>query len=225
MEKIGDIILFWFLAILIAIVINFFATLVLCFSGIDPDISAFPVVGTLSTTLFFYFPLFILNIFYLKMKKNIPVKQIGNRVGLKIPSIKDVGLALIFIPLSLFVTFLFLYIFYTIPALSSRVTFPSFENFHLLSTIHIINIGFCAFVEEFMFRGVIQKSLEENMKIRNAILFASVLFSLFHLNLFYALSVFPLAILISVLYWVTDHNLTSTTIMHAIYNVIAISFV
>lgn len=80
-----------------------------------------------------------------------------------------------------------------------------------------------AFVEESIFRGFLQKSLETHQDVTRAVIYASLAWTIIHGVLYWAIQIFLLGILLGILAWRASSILPSV-IGHAINNTLALIF-
>jgi len=80
-----------------------------------------------------------------------------------------------------------------------------------------------AFVEESIIRGFLQKSLETHREVTQAVIYASLAWTIIHGVLYWAIQIFLLGILLGILAWRANSILPSV-IGHAINNTFALVF-
>ncbi|OHD12878.1 MAG: hypothetical protein A2Y34_13115 [Spirochaetes bacterium GWC1_27_15] len=88
--------------------------------------------------------------------------------------------------------------------------------------LSIITIGILpAFIEEFLFRGLIQKNLSKKYGNTKAIIITSIMFALFHLNPTVILSIFLLSLMLGYVYSKTN-KIIYPIILHFFNNIIVV---
>lgn len=128
------------------------------------------------------------------------------------------------LPLALLASVIMGMIEYHIIEPSALIPTWTVPNVLLLS---IVMIGFVGFVEEALFRGVVQRAFESRFGIVPGLLIASVLFGLLHsgygapVEIVFASSV---GLIYGVIYYYTD-SLGLITVMHGVLNIVLFGFV
>lgn len=81
-----------------------------------------------------------------------------------------------------------------------------------------------AFSEEFLFRGFLQKSLENKGDVTRAVLLTSITWALIHQNPYWAIQIFIVGIIIGFVAW-RANSIYPSMIVHGIYNLIGVLIV
>jgi membrane protease YdiL (CAAX protease family) len=118
---------------------------------------------------------------------------------------------------------------YIISPLINLIEFPFFIN--SLNSINqntesiIFNFSFAILclaplIEEFIFRGIIQKNLQSKISVRKAIVITSILFGIVHLNPWQFISAFTISLFIGWVYYRTN-NIVNCILIHFFNNAIS----
>lgn len=81
-----------------------------------------------------------------------------------------------------------------------------------------------AFIEEFLFRGVIQKNLSKKYGAKTALIISSICFAVVHLNPTVIVPIFLLSLMLGYVY-IKTNNLIYSILIHFVNNVIAVLIV
>lgn len=105
-------------------------------------------------------------------------------------------------------------------ALAAALKMETISDFVIIifSTVVI-----AAVVEEMLFRGFIQTSLEHHSDVTKAVMSTAVLFVVFHFNPWWSIQMMIIAIILGVLAWKSD-SIIPTIIMHGVNNSMALVF-
>jgi len=90
----------------------------------------------------------------------------------------------------------------------------------LFSAISIVG----PLTEEMMFRGFFMQSLEKNLKnINSAVIYTALAFTIFHFNIYWALSIFLSGFFLSFISWKTN-SIWPAFVVHALNNSLSLAF-
>lgn len=142
-----------------------------------------------------------------------------NLSAVKFPTIRDVGRALLFLPAILAGAAVLASIEYAIIDPASLIDTWNLNQILLLTFVMIVFVGF---VEELVFRGILQRTIEAHAGRITAILVSSVIFGAMHASLQLPREIgfgIGIGVLFALLYDWTD-NLIIVTLIHGIQNVL-----
>ncbi|MFQ6618238.1 MAG: lysostaphin resistance A-like protein [Fidelibacterota bacterium] len=80
-----------------------------------------------------------------------------------------------------------------------------------------------SFIEEMLFRGFLQKTLENYYEITKAVLLASIIFALIHLNIWWIIQIYLLSVLLGYMAYRSD-SIVPGSIVHIVNNGLAVYF-
>jgi membrane protease YdiL (CAAX protease family) len=115
-------------------------------------------------------------------------------------------------------------IFYPLPDwLSEQMEPLKAENTFELILIIIGAVFVAAIAEEGLFRGFLQYSLEKRGDITRAVILSSLSWTMIHMNLYWAIQLFLMGIVIGFMAWRTN-SIIPAIIIHGVNNLVAVLF-
>lgn len=103
-------------------------------------------------------------------------------------------------------------------ALEETVSFQSMNEFIPLFIAAVIMAGI---IEEMLFRGILLRTLESRMDVTNAVIISALLFTVIHMNPWWAVQILILGVILGVLSWRTK-SIIPGIIVHGINNTLSL---
>lgn len=105
-----------------------------------------------------------------------------------------------------------------IDALEQTVTYQSMSEFVPLFLAAVI---LAAIIEEMLFRGILLKALESKIDVTNAVIISALLFTVIHMNPWWAVQILILGVILGVLSWRTQ-SIVPGIIVHGVNNMLSL---